>query len=95
MVGTAPNQGLGKTIGDWISRELKYDSPIQTKSDSVTVSSALSRNGNKLNFIFNWSWDSVEVEVKKDSFDVETQKKIPSNSVVRLNSWGAKVLLEE
>ncbi len=95
MIGTAPNQELGKTIGEWIAQGLEFEHLAKSNSEAVTISSAYSKSNKKLNFIFNWSWDSAEVEVKNDSLDIETQQKIAKNSVVRLDSWGAKVLLEE
>ncbi len=95
MIGTAPNQELGKTIGEWIAQGLEFEHPAKSNSEAVTISSAYSKSKKKLNFIFNWSWDSAEVKVKNDSLDIETQQKVAENSVVQLDSWGAKVLLEE
>ncbi len=95
MIGTAPNQDLGKSLGEWFARKIKFSSPIESTSESITISSAFTKNNKKVNFIFNWSWDDKEVRIKNKSSDLETGEEVEQNSVVRIEPWGTRVLIEE
>jgi beta-galactosidase len=94
VMGTAPNQELGKSLGKWLAKKIGFNSPIITTSESVTISSALTKDKKKINFIFNWSWETSEVRIKDKSSDLETGIAIEENSVVLIEPWGTRVLIQ-
>ncbi|WP_350277706.1 beta-galactosidase [Kribbella sp. HUAS MG21] len=86
-VGTVPDQALAAALFRWIKPTTWTDLP-----SSVTVTSATARDGRRLRFVHNWSWDSVAVTAPGPLYDVLTDQ--PANSKIELGPWDVRVLVE-
>jgi beta-galactosidase len=94
MIGTIPEQALGKTIGDWLAKNLAIEPFTISKSAAVTVNSATTQSKERLHFVFNWGWEPATVEITKDSKEIQTGEKIAKSTLVVLRPWDVQIFLE-
>jgi beta-galactosidase len=94
MIGSIPEQSLGKTIGDWVARHLDIQPFALSKSSAVTVNSATTQSKQRLHFLFNWGWEPATVQITKDSKNIETGEEIGKSDSIVLGSWDVQILLE-
>jgi beta-galactosidase len=62
---------------------------------SVTSTSATSRDGRRVRFPHNWSWDAVEVALPTSAHDVLNGTSYAADQEISLGPWDVKVLREE
>ena len=95
MIGSVPDQTLGKNIGNWLIKGLDYSPIIISASEAVIVNSATTKDGSRLHFVFNWSWDVTKVEILRDSKNIESGENYRKLSSIELGPWDVKILLEK
>ncbi|MFC8429563.1 beta-galactosidase [Streptomyces sp. NPDC057253] len=87
-VGTVPDPAFARALFDWAAPD-----PWRPGHPSVTATSATARDGRRVRFLHNWSWDEVTVPVPEPVRDVLTDTTHPQE--VALGPWDVKVLLIE
>lgn len=86
-VGTIPNAPLATALFRWIAPTPWTDLP-----SSVTLTSATTTDGERLRFIHNWSWNTVDVCLPHPLHDVLTGT--TADTKVALGPWDVRVLAE-
>jgi beta-galactosidase len=86
-VGTVPNPELATALFRWLKPQPWTDLPR-----SVTVTSATAKDGRRLRFVHNWSWDSVGVTVPGQLHDVLADQ--PAYGKLELGPWDVRILVE-
>ncbi|MGW6195412.1 beta-galactosidase [Kribbella sp. NPDC055110] len=86
-VGTVPNPELATALFRWLKPASWTDLP-----SSVTVTSATAKDGRRLRFVHNWSWDSVGITVPAAVHDVLADQ--PANGKLELGPWDVRILVE-
>ena len=95
MIGSVPEQSLGKTVGEWVAKSLPISSFVISESEAVTVNSATTKSKGRLHFVFNWSWQATEVKIANDSKNIQTGEILAKLSSIELGPWDVQVFLEE
>jgi beta-galactosidase len=90
-VGTLPDSELAVALGRWLrpGPDRWTDRP-----PSVTVTSARNREGERVLFVSNWSWDRVTVPLPVAARDALSGADLEPGEVLELESWDVRVLLE-
>ena len=88
-VGTVPDPSFAKALLQWATPSAGTWHPTHP---SVTSTSARSRDGRRIRFLHNWSWDPVTVAVPAAVRDVLTGTVHATE--VPLGPWDVKVLQE-
>ena len=91
-VGTIPNPTLAKDLMRWAAEP--RTSAWRNPSDAVTISSATARDGRRLTFVHNWSWNTEALTAPVALVDAITNKFIESGDSIPLNPWDVRVLVE-
>ncbi|MFC6260805.1 beta-galactosidase [Levilactobacillus fujinensis] len=87
MVGTVPNQELAASIYDYLLPKEKW----VTGHETVTHSSAVNGDGERLHFLFNWNWKPVSVDLPVACTPLNASEPIHK---VDLGPWDVVVLKE-
>ncbi|WP_329054292.1 beta-galactosidase [Streptomyces violaceus] len=88
-VGTVPDPVFARALFD----RYAPDSAWRPAHPSVTVTSATARDGRRVRFLHNWSWDEVSVPVPAAVRDVLSET--VHGDTVPLGPWDVKVLQDE
>lgn len=88
VVGTVPNPKLAASIYDYLLPEEKWVLGHET----VTHSSAVNKQGERLHFLFNWNWESVSLKLPVACVPLGQTQSLNS---IQLKSWDAVVLKEQ
>lgn len=94
-VGTFPDQELGNFVGSFLAQSIERMKVPTSSNPSVTVNKSLSKNGEKLFFIFNWGWDVAMVNIPFQSTSLSNGNLIVEGSTVNLEPWGVTVIAEK
>jgi beta-galactosidase len=86
-VGTVPNGPLAIALFRWIAPATWTDLP-----SSVTATSATATDGRRLQFIHNWSWDTISIKLPNPVHDVLTDA--TTNGKLTLGPWDVRILVE-
>ena len=86
-----PDQELGKSLGNWVSNLISQVNPLISSSESVTISSATTKDNRNLYFVFNWGWETARVVISKDLHDLVSGNDYRSGETVRIDSWGVAI----
>jgi beta-galactosidase len=93
-IGTLPNHEMNKAISQWL-QELHPLPPIPSSNNpAIRTNFATARDGKRLHFVFNWGWESAEVNIPSASSSLINGKKISSGETVLLEGWGVEVFKE-
>ncbi|WP_128374543.1 beta-galactosidase [Streptomyces cavernae] len=84
-VGTVPDQTLARVLFDWACPE----GPWRPNQPSVTSTTATAKNGRRVRFLHNWSWNPVTVTLPGPARDVLSGE--PCADDVRLGPWDVRV----
>jgi beta-galactosidase len=84
-VGTVPDPAFARAVLEWAAPGAPRPS-----HPSVTATSATARDGRRVRFLHNWSWDAVSVAVPAPERDVLTDEVYAET--VPLGPWDVKVL---
>jgi len=90
-VGTVPNQSLGRSLFRRLVPEPLAGWP--TLPETVTVTTARCRDGGRLHFVHNWSWDPAEVKTTTAFTDLDGAA-LGAGEGFELGPWDVRVLLE-
>lgn len=88
-VGTVPDPAFARALFDWAGP----DDAWRPSRPSVTATSATARDGRRVRFLHNWSWEPVSVPVPGAVRDVLADEVYPD--AVPLGPWDVKILTEE
>jgi beta-galactosidase len=91
-VGTVPDAGFARALAGWLATDLP--DPWRDRPASVTVTGARDRNGDRLRFVHNWSWDAVDLPLPTPVRDVLAGNDLPAGSQLQLTPWDVRVLRE-
>jgi beta-galactosidase len=91
-VGTVPNQQLAQALFRWLAP--KQISGWRTPAESVTSSSATARDGRRVRFLHNWSWQPTTVRIPVRVRDVLDGHELAVGDELSLGSWDVRVLVE-
>jgi beta-galactosidase len=90
-VGTLPDSELAVALGRWLR---PGPDPWTDRPPSVTVTGARNREGERVMFVSNWSWDRVSVPLPVAARDLLSGTDLGPGGVLELESWDVRVLLE-
>ena len=85
MVGTVPNSALAASIFDYALPKNKWVAGHNT----VTHSSAVNCNGERIHFLFNWNWQPVTINLPDSCVPLGKSKPVES---IKLNAWDVQIL---
>jgi beta-galactosidase len=91
-VGTLPDPELGRWIGDWITRISLAPDQWRLRHASLTSFGARTRDGGRLRFISNWSWQPRELPAPAAARDLLTGQSFGAGDLITLGPWDVRVL---
>lgn len=89
-VGTVPAPAFGEALFRWAAPAGEGGRP----HPSVTATSATARDGRRVRFLHNWSWNPVSVSLPTAAEDVLTHTTYEAGQSVELGPWDVKVFAE-
>ncbi|MCD7442455.1 beta-galactosidase [Streptomyces lincolnensis] len=89
-VGTVPNPEFAEALLRWAA---ETEGAWRPGHPSVTATSATARDGRRVRFLHNWSWEPVSVPVPRPLRDALSDTAYADE--VPLGPWDVKVLTEE
>ena len=89
-VGTVPSPGFAEALLRWAA---PGTSPWQQTPSSVTSTGATTRDGRRLRFVHNWSFDEVGIALSSPVVDAVSQERLAAGDMLRLGPWDVRVLL--
>jgi beta-galactosidase len=90
-VGTLPDQAMARDLVRWLVPDPHGE--WQDLPDSVTLSSATTRDGGRLHVVHNWSWAPLRIATPKRVRDVLDPDAEPVEAL-DLGAWDVRVVLE-
>ncbi|WP_326661148.1 beta-galactosidase [Streptomyces canus] len=87
-VGTVPDPAFARAVFAWAAPD-----SWRPAHRSVTATSATARDGRRVRFLHNWSWEAVSVAVPMPLRDALTDEVYPE--AVPLGPWDVKILTED
>jgi beta-galactosidase len=91
-VGTEPNVPMAAALLRWAAGAA--DSDWLSASDTVTSTGATSRDGRRLRFLHNWSWQPVVYCLPRRVRDVLGDGEFSQGDELTLGAWDVRVLVE-
>jgi beta-galactosidase len=91
-VGTVPNTHLATALFRWLlpgAARSWWPRPA-----SVTITSATARDGRRIHFVHNWSWEPVTIEVPTPVQDLLSDSEHDSGDDVNLGAWDVRIFAE-
>ncbi|MHC5257669.1 beta-galactosidase [Streptomyces sp. UC4497] len=89
-VGTVPDPAFGQALFNWAAPAGAWG----RLHPSVTATSATARDGRRVRFLHNWSWNPVSVQLPTATEDVLASLTYEADESVELGPWDVKVLTE-
>lgn len=90
-VGTVPDPEFARALLRWAA-PAGLPSPAHP---SVTSTRATARDGRRVRFLHNWSWEPVEIALPTPVRDALTGTSYAPDEAIPLGAWDVKVLQEE
>jgi len=94
-VGTLPDAGLSRSLADWIASISLQPDPWRSMGASVTSSGARTRDGRRLHFVANWSWDQLSLAVPAAVSDALNDEHIDRGGALAMGPWDVRLLVED
>jgi beta-galactosidase len=91
-VGTVPNPDLAAALFRWLIPA--RDGDWRTTPPSVTATGATARNGQRIRFVHNWSWQPVTIHLPAPVRDPLQHRDQERGETVELGPWDVRVFLE-
>jgi beta-galactosidase len=88
-VGTVPDPALAAALFDWAVPADRAWSPA---SDSQTVTGATARDGSRLRFVHNWSFEPSTFALPAAVEDVSSGQAYREREVLELGPWDVRIL---
>ena len=90
-VGTVPDKALASALFKWAVPQTRgWD----LGHPSVTTCSARNLAGEKVHFVFNWSWEPVSVELPSIATRIDNNESV-QNTVAQLGAWDVQIYKQE
>ena len=91
-VGTVPNTQLATALFRWLTpRDIRAQWP---RPASVTITGATARDGRRIHFVHNWSWEPVTIRTPTPVQDLLATSEHDLDQDVSLNAWDVRILAE-
>ena len=87
-MGTVPDPAFARAVFEWAA-----PASWRPALPSVTATSATARDGRRVRFLHNWSWEAVSVAVPMSLRDALTDEVY--SEAVPLGPWDVKILTED
>ncbi|MEU1663951.1 beta-galactosidase [Streptomyces sparsogenes] len=91
-VGTVPDQTLARALFHWAATGTD---PWRPGHPSITSTGATARDGSRLRFVHNWSWDQAAFPLPGPVRDVLTGRRYAAGETLPLGPWDVRVCVEE
>jgi beta-galactosidase len=90
-VGTLPDRALAVALAHWLrpAPDAWADRP-----ETVTVTSARNREGGRLRFVSNWSWEPTSLALPVAAQDLLSEMDLLEGEDLDLAAWDVRVLVE-
>ncbi len=92
-LGTMPDVTVSRWLGDWIAATAHTPDPWRAAVGSISSHGARARDGRRLRFLFNWSWEPGGLTAPTAVEDLLTGDRIPMGAPIELGPWDARVLI--
>jgi beta-galactosidase len=94
-VGTLPNPAFGTAVVAWVMARAGIKPRIPDFPDSVRVSTARNRQGERLWFLTNWSAaEQTVAAMPVTTADLFTDEPVGAGEGLDLGPWDVRVLVE-
>jgi beta-galactosidase len=94
-VGTLPSAELGRSLARWLRMASLPADSWHDRPESVTVTSGRRRDGTRLWFLSNWSWDRVGIPAAVAGRDILADTAFRTGARLELGPWDVRVLAEQ
>lgn len=94
-VGTLPNAELGRSLARWLRTASLPADAWHDRPESVTATSGRCRDGTRLWFLSNWSWDRAEIPAAVAGRDILAGTAFGTGARLELGPWDVRVLAEQ
>ncbi len=91
-VGTEPNPDLAAALFRWLAPV--RDGDWRDRPASVTTTGATGRDGRRVRFVHNWSWEPTTVRLPAAVRDLLSGTDHDQGTELHLGAWDVRVLLE-
>jgi beta-galactosidase len=93
-VGTLPSRELGRAVAELVLADAGVPTGRADLPRSVRVTTARARDGRRLWFVSNWSWDPVTVPTQVAGNALLSGRDLREGGAIELGAWGVDVLVE-
>jgi beta-galactosidase len=93
-VGTLPDPALARSLASWIAARSLHANPWSARPETVTVTGARARDGRRLRFLSNWSWQPAAVPLPVPVHDLLSGAALDAGAELTLGPWDVRVLVE-
>lgn len=94
-VGTLPDSGLASSLAAWVAATSLPSDPWRRQPDSVTSTAATARDGSRLRFLSNWSWQTTTITVPAQARDLLSGDAFETGREIALGPWDVRIFREE
>jgi beta-galactosidase len=94
-VGTLPDASLARWVGEWIAAVSLPADPWRIVGGTVTSHGGRMRDGRRLRFLFNWTWQRGVVTAPVAVRDLLAGGRLAAGTRIELGPWDARVLAED
>ena len=92
-LGTVPNRPLAAALFRWLVSP-RDDQRWQTTAPGVTSIGATARNGQRVRFLHNWSWEPATVRAPIPVRDLLSGRERDAGAQLDLGAWDVRVFVE-
>lgn len=92
-VGTVPNPAMAASLTRWLAPASETSSWAGL-AESVTVSSATNRGGERVHIVHNWSWEPQKVTLPTAMEDMVGDGDAKPLASIDLTAWDVRILVE-
>jgi len=90
-VGTLPDRSFAVALARWLRAA---PDAWEERPETVTVTSARNRDGGRLRFVSNWSWEPTSMALPVAARDLLSETDLRRGEDLDLAAWDIRVLLE-
>jgi beta-galactosidase len=91
--GTLPNASLGRSLAQWVMEQVSVQPGFSNLPLPVRATSATARNGSKLWFFTNWSYEIQQIErMPFSGYELFSNATVPEGSRLILEPWDIKII---
>ncbi len=90
-VGTVPSPTFAEALFQWAAPDT---SRWRNTPPSVTCTGATARDGRRLRFVHNWSFDNVGIPLDHPVVDVLSHEHLTVGDTLQLGPWDVRILIE-